>query len=131
MKGVYSSPESILMEYSQQSLFPDTTYGLNSGGDPEMIPQLTYEAFVNFHKKYYHPSNAYIYFYGDDPEDDRFKLLSEYLDDYSNIESVEEIPLQKPFNEPIRKYMIMQFLRMRTLLNQCFPLTGFFQNQQI
>ena len=103
MKGVYSSPESILMEYSQQSLFPDTTYGLNSGGDPEIIPQLTYEAFVNFHKKYYHPSNAYIYFYGDDPEDDRFKLLSEYLDDYSNIESVEEIPLQKPFNEPIRK----------------------------
>ena len=79
MKGVYSSPESILMEYSQQSLFPDTTYGLNSGGDPEMIPQLTYEAFVNFHKKYYHPSNAYIYFYGDDTEDDRFKLFIEYL----------------------------------------------------
>ena len=65
-------------------------------GDPEMIPQLTYEAFVNFHKKYYHPSNAYIYFYGDDPED-RFKLLSEYLDDYSNIESVEEILITKAF----------------------------------
>ena len=67
MKGVYSSPESVLMEASQQSLFPNTTYGLDSGGKPEDIPQLTYEAFKEFHTNFYHPSNACIIFYGNDP----------------------------------------------------------------
>ena len=102
MKGVYSSPESVLMEASQQSLFPDTTYGLDSGGNPEVIPQLTYEAFKEFHKNFYHPSNACIIFYGDDPEEDRFRLLAEYLDNYSKIKPNSTVELQKPFQKPTR-----------------------------
>ncbi|HEJ83020.1 MAG TPA: peptidase M16, partial [Desulfobacteraceae bacterium] len=57
MKGAYSSPDSLLSEYSLQSLFPDTAYGLDSGGDPKQIPNLTYEQFRDFHRKFYHPSN--------------------------------------------------------------------------
>ena len=62
MKGAYSSPDSVLSEYSLQSLFPDNAYGLDSGGDPKQIPNLTYEQFHAFHEKYYHPSNARIFF---------------------------------------------------------------------
>ena len=64
MKGVFSSPDSLISEYSMQSLFPDTPYGLVSGGDPKKITELTFEDFKSFHEKYYHPSNSYIYFYG-------------------------------------------------------------------
>ncbi|MDY7002367.1 MAG: insulinase family protein, partial [Thermodesulfobacteriota bacterium] len=79
MKGAYSSPDSRLFECSQQSLFPDTTYGRDSGGDPEAIPDLTYEAFSDFHRRFYHPSNARVYFSGDDPEAERLRLVDEYL----------------------------------------------------
>ena len=65
MKGAFSSPEQVLMRKIQESLFPDTPYGVESGGDPEVIPTLTQEQFVAFHRKYYHPSNCYIYLYGD------------------------------------------------------------------
>ncbi len=102
MKGVYSSPDSMLMETSQQSLFPDTTYGLDSGGAPEHIPDLTYEQFKAFHDSYYHPSNARIFFYGDDPVEERFKLLEEYLKDYNPIDPKSNIDLQNPLPKPIR-----------------------------
>ena len=64
MKGAFSSPEDVLSREIQQSLFPDTTYGWESGGDPKCIPDLTYEAFLDFHRRFYHPSNSYIYLYG-------------------------------------------------------------------
>ena len=70
MKGVYSSPDSVLGETTQQSLFPDNTYGLDSGGNPRDIPRLTFEAFKAFHENYYHPSNARVYFWGDDDPDE-------------------------------------------------------------
>ena len=79
MKGAYSSPAALLGKLSQQSLFPDTAYGVNSGGDPKAIPDLSYDYFRNFHKRFYHPSNARIVFYGDDPEGRRFEMLDEYL----------------------------------------------------
>ena len=66
MKGVYSSPDSRLMRASQQSIFPDNTYSVDSGGDPTVIPDLTFEKFTDFHRRYYHPSNSRIYFSGDD-----------------------------------------------------------------
>lgn len=102
MKGVYSSPDSLLMEASQQSLYPDTTYGLDSGGDPNHIPDLTYAQFKDFHDTYYHPSNARIFFYGDDPEADRFALLDEYLKSYDKIDPKSEIAIQKPLKAPVR-----------------------------
>ena len=77
MKGVYSSPDSMLQRFSDQTLFPDNTYGFDSGGDPEAIPDLTYEQFKSFHDTYYHPSNALIYFYGDDDEQERLRLLND------------------------------------------------------
>ncbi len=97
MKGVYSSPESVLSELSQQSLFPDTTYGLDSGGKPEQILELTYEQFREFHRLYYHPANGRFFFWGDDPEEKRLEILSEYLNNFSrlNVDSaVAEQPAQ-------------------------------------
>ena len=103
MKGVYSSPDSILLERSQQALFPDTTYGLDSGGNPAHIPTLTYQEFRKFHETFYHPSNARIFFYGNDNPERRLKILSEYLDGFKGLSAPPDssIPLQKPFDEPI------------------------------
>lgn len=79
MKGANSSPERVMAEHCQQVLFPDTTYGVDSGGHPAAIPDLTWEQFEAFHQDFYHPSNAWIWFYGDDPEDKRLAILEEYL----------------------------------------------------
>ena len=65
MKGAFSSPESVSDRYTRDVLYPYTCYGCESGGDPAVIPELSYEDFLNFHKTYYHPSNSYIYLYGD------------------------------------------------------------------
>ncbi|HUF39115.1 MAG TPA: insulinase family protein [Anaerolineales bacterium] len=102
MKGAYSSPENRLGENINQSLFPDTIYAHDSGGDPKAIPELTYEAFKAFHKKYYHPSNALIFFYGDDDPAARLQLMDDYLRDYDAI-AIDALPaLQPPFDEERR-----------------------------
>jgi len=82
MKGVYSSPDSLLNRESQRSIFPDTTYGVDSGGDPRVIPDLSFEQFADFHKKFYHPTNSRIYFSGDDDVLARLQIMDEYLDDF-------------------------------------------------
>jgi Zn-dependent M16 (insulinase) family peptidase len=103
MKGAYSSPDDILGDESQMQLLPDTPYGFQSGGDPECIPDLTYEKFKQFHQTFYHPGNARIYFYGDDDPEVRLKLLDEYLKDFDQIK-VDSLPnLQEKFNQPIEK----------------------------
>ena len=103
MKGAYSSPDSLLGERSQQTLFPDTPYGVDSGGDPEHIPDLTYAQFKRFHETYYHPSNAYIYFYGDGPEEEeRLAMVEAYLSEFDPRPVDSAIPLQEPFPEPRR-----------------------------
>ena len=76
MKGAYSSPEAIVYRYLQQELLPDGPYGVDSGGDPEAIPDLTYEAFVEFHRKFYSPSNARFLLYGDIETADNLKFLA-------------------------------------------------------
>ncbi len=113
MKGAYSSPDSILLERSQQALFPDITYGLDSGGNPAEIPTLTYEAFCQFHKTHYHPSNARIFFYGNDNPEHRLKILSEYLDGFQRLENPPDssVPLQPPFEKPVyveEKYAVSE-----------------------
>jgi len=82
MKGVYSSPDSLLMRESQRSIFPDNTYSVDSGGDPVAIPQLSFEQFADFHKKFYHPANSRIYFWGDDDVEERLNLMDEYLSEF-------------------------------------------------
>lgn len=102
MKGAYSSPDGLISEYSQQALFPDTTYGLDSGGDPEVIPQLTFAAFMDFHRRYYHPSNAWIYFYGDDDPEERLRILNRELSTYERIETDSAVVLQRRKSAPER-----------------------------
>lgn len=100
MKGAYSSPENLISEHSQQSLFPDTVYGLDAGGDPARIPDLTFEEFSSFHQQYYHPSNARIFFYGDDDFQARFDMLREYLDGFEPLTVASGIGLQSKFTSP-------------------------------
>lgn len=101
MKGAYSDPDDLHDDLCRRSLFPDTAYGLDSGGDPSVIPQLDYPTFKAFHEKHYHPSNAFIYFYGDDDPDDRLAFIDAWLAPYSRIE-VDTLPdIQKPFGAPI------------------------------
>ena len=102
MKGVYSSPDSLLYRTSQQALFPDTTYGVDSGGDPSVIPDLNYEAFKRFHTTYYHPSNAQIYFYGDDNPEERLRILDGVLSEFDAAAVDGEVALQAPFTAPRR-----------------------------
>jgi len=100
MKGAYSSPEGMMGRYIRQALYPDTPYGVDSGGDPTVMPDLTYEQFKAFHDRLYHPSNAYIYFYGDDAPDKRLAIMEEYLKDFHQLDPQSTITLQQPFNEP-------------------------------
>ncbi len=102
MKGAYSSPDSVLHEQSQQSLFPDNTYGLDSGGSPKHILDLTYEQFKSFHQRFYHPSNARIFFYGDDDPDDRLRILDAYLSEFEPIAVESAVALQPRFDQPKR-----------------------------
>ena len=100
MKGVYSSPESIMYREIESSLMPDTPYGNDSGGDPVSIPTLTLERFRDFHRTYYHPSNSYIYLYGDCDMAKELEFIDEeYLSHYDYKEIDSAIPLQKPFDE--------------------------------
>ncbi len=102
MKGNYSSPDSMLRELSQQSLYPDITYGLDSGGDPKHIPDLTYEELKAFHQRHYHPSNAKLFFYGDDDPEERLRLLDACLDEFERINVDFGVPLQPRFAAPKR-----------------------------
>src|SRR5919197_2644880 len=97
MKGVYSSPDNLAARYASQSLFPKHTYGVDSGGDPRHIPELTYENFKNFWEMYYHPSNSFIYFYGNDDPEMRLKLMEGYLKPYQRKKGKSIVREVKPF----------------------------------
>ena len=100
MKGAFSSPEGVLDRVILNTLFPDTSYANESGGDPDVIPELTYEQFLDFHRKYYHPSNSYIYLYGDMDMEEKLRWLDEkYLSDFDTAEVDSEIQYQEPFSE--------------------------------
>eukprot|EP00181_Compsopogon_caeruleus_P006488 CAMPEP_0184682002 /NCGR_PEP_ID=MMETSP0312-20130426/5291_1 /TAXON_ID=31354 /ORGANISM="Compsopogon coeruleus, Strain SAG 36.94" /LENGTH=1014 /DNA_ID=CAMNT_0027133223 /DNA_START=187 /DNA_END=3232 /DNA_ORIENTATION=- len=101
MKGAYSDPDRVLAEYSQRTLFPDTTYGVESGGHPHDIPNLTWEQFKGFHERFYHPSNARIWFYGDDPEEKRLAIANEFLKEFERRDVTDSrVQLQTPWDEP-------------------------------
>lgn len=99
MKGAFSSPDDVFDRTVFDSLFPDTCYGVESGGDPDVIPTLTYEEFLDFHKKYYHPSNSYIYLYGDFDIEERLNYIDkEYLSKFDRLEIDSSIGIQKEFD---------------------------------
>ncbi len=99
MKGAFSSPDDVLEREIFNSLFPDTTYRHESGGDPKNIPELTYEDYINTYKQYYHPSNSYIYLYGDMDMVEKLTFIDEhYLSNFDRIEVDSEVETQKPFD---------------------------------
>jgi len=101
MKGAFSSPNRELYYVVDKNLFPNNCYGYSSGGYPEAIPRLTYEKFLSFHKRYYHPSNSYIYLYGDHNVLEELKFINEkYLSKFDKIEIDSSINLQKSFEKP-------------------------------
>jgi Zn-dependent M16 (insulinase) family peptidase len=104
MKGAYSSAAAVLGKVSQLSLYPDTTYGVNSGGDPAAIPDLTYEYFKKFHEKFYHPSNSRVVFYGDDDPEKRLEILEEYFSQFERGEAAPEIALQPRWDTPRQRH---------------------------
>lgn len=106
MKGVYSSPDSVLGEQSQHAVFPDTLYSLDSGGNPPEILNLTYKEFKDFHTRYYHPSNARFFFWGDDPEEARLEKIAELLKDFEYLKIDSTVPLQKrlPYERKIETF---------------------------
>ena len=112
MKGAFSSPDDVLDREILNSLFPDTTYAIESGGDPDVIPDLTYQQYLNFHKKYYHPSNSYIYLYGNMDMTEKLQYIDEnYLSAFAQQKVDSEVPLQTAFDKPIeihKQYSIMQ-----------------------
>ena len=100
MKGVFSNPEDILERQIRHNLFPDTIYGFESGGDPDHIPDLSYEKFVEFHKRYYSPANSYIVLYGDMDMEERLDWMDkEYLSKFDVIDPHSSIEYQEPFKE--------------------------------
>jgi len=104
MKGVFSSPDAILDQKTFETLFPESAYGVESGGDPDDIPQLTQEKFVQFHKQYYHPSNSYIFLYGDLDIEENIKFLDEaYLNKFEKIQVTSQIALQPAFAQKVEK----------------------------
>ena len=110
MKGAFSSPDDVLQREILGSLFPDTCYRNESGGDPEHIPELDYEEYLDFHRKYYHPTNSYIYLYGDMDIAEKLQWMDEeYLSGYDRVAVDSEIRIQKAFDAPVelhRKYPV-------------------------
>jgi len=98
MKGAMSTPDNAIYDVIEESLYPDTTYGVNSGGDPDVIPELTYEYFLDFHRRFYHPSNSYIFVYGDFDVEERLAFMDEnYLSAFEAIEPNSDVASQPHF----------------------------------
>lgn len=112
MKGAFSSPDDVMEREIINSLFPDNSYSEESGGDPEKIPDLTYEHFLEIHRTYYHPSNSYIYLYGNMDMAEKLQFLDEkYLSSFEKLEMDTDIAFQKPFAKPAfveKEYSVME-----------------------
>lgn len=112
MKGAFSSPDDVLYREIMNSLYPHTPYGVESGGDPDVIPELTYEDFLAFHQKYYHPSNSYIYLYGDMDMAEKLQYIDEaYLSKYEPLCVDSEPSVETPFRQIVtveKTYPIME-----------------------
>jgi Zn-dependent M16 (insulinase) family peptidase len=103
MKGNYSSQRSIVSEWTFRSLFPDTPYGLDSGGEPAAILSLTWEGLKNFHRRYYHPSNCRVLLYGDIPTEEQLEFIERrFLSRFDRLAVSSAVPLQKKLDRPLR-----------------------------
>lgn len=112
MKGAFSSPDDVLEREIMNALFPDNTYGVESGGNPDDIPDLTYEEFLDFHRTYYHPSNSYIYLYGNMDMEEKLEFIDKcYLSGFSPLEVDSQIQPQRAFSqvkEIVKEYPVSE-----------------------
>lgn len=121
MKGAFSDPQQILFRNIMHSLYPDNAYGFESGGDPKYIPSLSYEEFLNFHSKYYHPSNSYIYLYGNCDMNERMEWLDkEYLSKFEAINFDTNIKYQPKFSNPVSSFSYYPIDESQELENKTF-----------
>lgn len=121
MKGAFSDPQQILFRNLMHSLYPDTAYGFESGGDPAYIPDLTYEEFKEFHSKYYHPTNSYIFLYGNCDMEERMNWLDQaYLSKFEEIDFDTTIQYQKPFEKPVYQTGYYPLAKEAPLQNKSF-----------
>ena len=121
MKGAFSNPDQILMRCLMHQMYPDTAYSYESGGDPKYIPELTYEVFKDFHSKYYHPTNSYIFIYGNCDMEERMEWLDkEYLSNFDEIDFDTTIKYQTPFEKPIYKREYYQVSSDTPMENKAF-----------
>ena len=107
MKGAFSAPDDVLEREIFNTLFPDTAYSEESGGDPKVIPDLTYEHYLDIHRQYYHPSNSYIYLYGNMDMAEKLEFIDKhYLSAFDSLTIDSQVPMQKAFDKPIevKKY---------------------------
>ena len=79
---MFSSPDAVMRDIAQRSLYPDVTYGKSSGGDPRVMPELTYQQFKYFHCKFHRPSNTRAFFSGDDDAGERLAILDAYFSQF-------------------------------------------------
>lgn len=136
MKGAFSSAEQVIDRMTRHYLFPDTPYGVESGGDPEFIPELTYEEFKNFHKQYYSPANSYIILYGNMNMDEHLEWMDkEYLSNFDIIDTNSEIKYQAKFKEPILKDIYYPIGKEESLDNKTYysfgTVIGDFQDDKL
>ncbi len=125
MKGVFSSPENILDRYLAHSLFPKTTYGYESGGDPKVIPDLTYQEFKDFHTRYYHPSNSRLFIYGDCVIDQCLKFIdAQYFSKFSKQKVNSSILFQRKFSKPKRREVQYAVSKDESLEKKTFVVVG-------
>ena len=112
MKGAFSSPDDVVEREIMNSLYPDVTYGMESGGDPDVIPELTYEEFLDFHRKYYHPSNSYVYLYGNMDAAEYLTFMDEnYFSAFDELKIDSKVGHQKAFAMPrelVKEYPVME-----------------------
>lgn len=112
MKGAFSTPDDVVEREIMNSLYPNITYGLESGGDPDVIPELTYEEFLNFHRKYYHPSNSYVYLYGNLDAAQYLTFIDEnYFSSFEELKVDSAITKEEAFEAPkeiVKEYPIME-----------------------
>jgi len=128
MKGAYSSADALMYKSIQENLYPDSVYAFDSGGDPDVIPELTYEQFKDFHRRYYSPSNARFFFYGDIPTSEHLAFLSEMLQGFDKTDVNSEIKSQPAFSKPryVRCFYPVgkeESLEKKTMVNVAWMLT--------
>ena len=108
MKGAFSSADDVMERQIMNTLFPDITYGVESGGDPDVIPTLSYEEFLDFHRRYYHPTNSYIFLYGNMDMGEKLEFIDrEYLSNYDYQPVDSEIRIQKSFDQPVEREILL------------------------